>query len=77
MKEITQKTFDYEEEILQNIDESKVLPDVIKVKKYGSCYKKQGIPFIFQILTLRKHRKKIKIFKLFGIKVYTRIKQNF
>ena len=71
MKIAAQKTIDYEEEILQKIDESKVLPDVIKVKKYGSCYKKIGIPFIFQIKKYRKANYKIKQILLFNFVIFS------
>lgn len=71
MAEFARITSEYEEEVLKNIDETKVLPNVLKVKKYGSCYKKQGIPFIFQILTIKKKNKKYKKIKLLNIPIIT------
>ena len=67
MHQLTDKTRQYEESILNNIDENLVLPDVIDVKKNGACYKKVGIPFIFEILSYRKLGKKVKVLKLFNI----------
>ena len=67
MHQLTDKTRQYEESILNNIDENLVLPDVIDVKKNGACYKKVGIPFIFEILSYRKSGRKVKVLKLFNI----------
>lgn len=50
-------------------DEKAVLPDVLRVKKYGAYYKKQGIPYIFEILTYRKANDKIKEIRLFNIRI--------
>ena len=69
MKEMERQTREYEEKILEEIDESEVLPEVIEVKKYGYCYKRQGIPFVFEIQRQIKHGEKYKIIKLFGIKI--------
>ena len=66
---ITNITSDYEEKILENIDEKAVLPDVLKVKKYGAYYKRQGIPYIFEILTYRKNKDKIKEIRLFNFRI--------
>lgn len=71
---ITRQTSEYEEKILSEIDETKVLPQVVTVKKHGVCYKKQGIPFIFQILLCKRQGKKIKIFKLFNIEIFSKLK---
>lgn len=49
--------------------------DISKIIKYGELYKKQGIPFIFQILSYKKSGHKTKIFKLFGISIYKYIKK--
>lgn len=46
--------------------------DLNDLIKYGYLYKKQGIPFIFQILSYKKSNKKIKVFKLFNIKILTK-----
>ena len=37
---------------------------------YGHLYKKQGIPFIFQVLSYKKSGYRIKVIKLFNIKVF-------
>lgn len=66
-KNIIQKTRDYEDFILENIDETKVFPIVLEVKKYGILYKKIGIPNILEILKYKKKNKKIKTIKFFGI----------
>ncbi len=44
--------------------------EIYEAAKYGYLYKKIGIPFIFQKLSFKKQGKKIKIFKLFGIKIF-------
>lgn len=38
--------------------------------RYGTCYKKLGIPFIFQILSYKKADSKIRVIKLFNIKIF-------
>ena len=70
MSMITEKTSKYEEKILSQINEKEVLPEVVLVKKYGTCYKKQGIPFIFQILSYKKSDSKRRVIKLFNIKIF-------
>ncbi len=74
MINMTNKTKEYEEYILENLDFNTVLPIVKNVYENGTCYKKQGIPFVFEILTYRKKQEKIKIIKLFNkeIKRYTK-----
>lgn len=69
MKEMERQTREYEEKILEEIDESEVLPEVLKVKKHGYYYKKQGIPFVFEIQKQIKHGERYRIIKLFGIKI--------
>lgn len=59
-------TRDFEEKILSNIKESDVFPEVIDVRDNGVCYKTQGIPFLFEILTYRKGNVKYKLVKLFN-----------
>ena len=71
MRAMVEKTRTYEEKILASINENEVLPDVLEVIKFGALYRKQGIPYIFQILTYKKYNKKIKIIKLFNIKILT------
>ena len=39
--------------------------------RYGLFYKKQGIPFIFEILSYKKQTSKIRIFKVFNIKIFS------
>lgn len=67
---MTQKTRLYEEEILSKINVEEVFPVVLKIKKEGYCYKKIGIPFIFQVFTTRKAGRKYKTIKLFNIKIF-------
>ena len=74
MGEASLKTLLYEEKILEDIDENKVLPEVLDAKKYGACYKKQGIPFVFELLTYRKGQDKIKIIKLFNLPMFKFLK---
>lgn len=70
MRVYTQKTSEYEEKILANISASEVLEDVLKTKKEGICYKKQGIPYIFQVLSFQKSNSRKKIIKLFNIEIF-------
>ena len=69
-----ENTMRLENEILKNIDRNIVSKDVTDVIDNGVVYKKQGIPYIFQILSYKKSDKKIKIFKLFTITVYKHVK---
>ena len=64
------KTKKYEEQILKNLTEEDLSQDVYTVKKYGACYKKQGIPFVFQILKYIKGDKKYSLIKIFGILIF-------
>lgn len=64
-----EKTRQYEEKILEKIDEKTILENVLKVKNNGVCYKTKGIPFIFEIQVLRRKGKKIKVLKIFNIKL--------
>ena len=43
---------------------------------FGNLYKIQGIPLVFQIFSYKKGLKKIKIFKLFNIKIFSYVKNN-
>ena len=43
--------------------------------KYGHLYKKQGIPFVFQVLSYKKLGKKAKVFKLFNIEIFKKFKK--
>lgn len=69
MQQIGRQTKKYEEKILQEINESEVLPEVIKIKKYGYCCKRRGIPFVFEVLKYIKSEQYYKVIKLFGIKI--------
>ena len=69
MRVFVEKTKAYEEKILDNIDESKVLPIVSEVKNQGINYAKIGIPNVFVLEKWRKRNKKIKIIKLFNIQI--------
>ncbi len=60
-------TREYENKILTNLDFNTVFPIVKNVYENGVCYKKKGIPFIFEILSYRKGNKKYKKYKLFNI----------
>lgn len=67
---MTSKTKEHEYQILKNADFESMLPVVKEVFENGYCYKRQGIPFIFEILTYRIPEKRVKIFKLFNIKIF-------
>lgn len=76
MEKYTQMTREYEEEILNNIDPQKVFPEVIEVKENGVLYKRQGLPYIVEVQKYRKLAHKIKILKIFNIKVFKWIKRS-
>lgn len=62
---ITNKNF-IKEEI------KKIHPNELEIyTSDGALYKKRGIPFIFQVLSYKKMHQKVKIIKLFNIKIYT------
>ena len=63
-------TRENEEKLLKNLDTKKVLPEVIDVAKNGACYKKQGLPFVLEMLTYKKGFEKHKIIKVFNIPVF-------
>ena len=69
MRVFVEKTKAYEEKILDNIDETNVLPIVSEVKNQGINYAKIGIPNVFVLEKWRKRNKKIKIIKLFNIQI--------
>ena len=69
MSMIAEKTSKYEETILSQLNEKEVLPEVVLVKKYGTCYKKQGIPYIFQVLSYKRINCRRRVIKLFNIKI--------
>ncbi|MGN1152815.1 MAG: glycosyltransferase family 2 protein [Candidatus Gastranaerophilaceae bacterium] len=68
--EYDRKTRDFEEKILANIDKNDVYLDVIYTREYGNIYKKQGIPYIFEIVSYRKNSLKTKFIKLFNIPIF-------
>lgn len=69
MKLYTDQTREHEEKILEQVNEKEVFKDVVAIKEQGLFYKKQGIPFIFEILSHRKGNTKTKFIKIFGIQV--------
>lgn len=75
MDSMYNKTFEYELNILQNIDKEGLLIDTDNILKNGICYKKRGVPFIFEIYTYKRGFDKIKHIKLFSIKIAEYIKK--
>lgn len=69
----TLKTRQYEDIIIKDINRDEIFPDVINTIKYGSCYNRFGIPFIFEIISCQRSTEKVKIFKLFNIKIAEKI----
>ncbi len=57
MYSITDRTMEYEQYILENLDDKNLIIDKECILKNGILYKKQGIPFIFEVLTYRKYNK--------------------
>lgn len=68
-KAITDKTRNYEKNILKTIPNSNLTPEIKDVIRNGYLYKKQGIPFVFEILTYKKDNIKLKKVKFLGIKI--------
>ena len=71
MKILSDNTLSLEIDIQKNIDRSAVFQDVIDTIDNGVLYKKQGIPFIFEIVTIKKGMFKVKTIKLFNISIFT------
>ena len=75
IKIITEKTLEYEQKILENVDFKKVKDDVREVYQKGAFIRKVGIPFIFEVLKYKKYNKDIKkleskkYIKIFGIEI--------
>lgn len=67
MKIAADNTLKLEKEILKNIDRSIVSKNVIDIIDTNVLYKKQGIPFVFQIVSWKNALYKIKQIKLFNI----------
>ncbi len=68
ISEYAGKTFEYELNLLKRIDTNKVLPEVKNVIKYHCVLtKREGIPYIFEILTYKNKSNKYKEIKLFNI----------
>ena len=66
----TEKTLEYEKKLVKSLKTTKYIdPIVFEIHNYGFCYKKQGIPYIFEILSYKKEVKKTKIIKFFNIKI--------
>lgn len=75
MIKITEKTLEYEEKLVKSLKSNKYIdPIVFEIHHYGLCYKKQGIPFVFEIVSYKKETKKTKILKIFNIKIFTIIR---
>ncbi len=68
-KAISDKTRNYEKNILSHIQNSNMTPEINDVITNGYLYKKQGIPLVFEILTYKKEKVKIKKIKFLGIKI--------
>ena len=60
MLSYSEKTILYEEKIINYLDKSSVFPEVFDTLKKGAVYKKQGIPFVFEIVKLMKSAKKVR-----------------
>ncbi len=72
---ISNKTREYEQRVLENIDLSKCLPEVKRVFKNGALYKHINVPFIFELLKYKNFSDKRLIVKLFGKVVYQKTKK--
>jgi len=64
------KTISFEEKIIKQADKDFIFPEVFDIIKNGVTYKKQGIPFVFEIVKIKKSSKKIRQIKLFNIKIF-------
>ena len=67
---LTDKTMEHEELVLENLDDKNTIIDVERIRQYGVLYKKQGIPFVFELLTYKRINNKVKVIKILGKKIY-------
>lgn len=65
MQEYQRRTENFEEKILKNSKIKKYK----NYAKYGILTKKQGIPFVFELLTHKKENKKTKFLKIFNLNI--------
>lgn len=70
MYSLTDKTMEYEQLVLENLDDKNTIIDVERIRQYGVLYKKQGIPFVFELLTYKRINNKVKVIKILGKKIY-------
>ena len=67
----TNKTLEYEEKLVNSLNRTKDINSIVfEIHKYGYLYKKQGIPFVFQILSYKKFSKKTRLIKLFNLMIF-------
>jgi alpha-1,3-rhamnosyltransferase len=69
IQKLARNNLTLELDIQNKINRNDVNDDVLKVIDEGVLYKKQGIPFLFEILTIKKGVNKIKKIKLFNIPI--------
>lgn len=69
MIDMTNQTKENEWDVLENIKLEETLPIVKKIQKAGFCFKRQGIPFVCEILTYKKRDIRRKELWIFGIKI--------
>ncbi len=78
IQKYSQMTRNWENKIIQELDLSNCRKDVQDVIKNGAIYKKNGIPYIFEILKYKKYHTGREItkkeIKLFNIKIFTKIR---
>lgn len=70
MYNVTGKTKIYEENLLSKIPDSELSQSILKIKKHGALIAKHGIPNILELCTFVKSIYKIKVLKVFNIKIY-------
>lgn len=70
MLEIYRKTEAFENEVvLPNLDFNSVPNEIKNVYREGALLKRQGLPFVFEILTHRRYKERIKEIKLFNLTI--------
>ncbi len=71
MNEYKEKTRKYEEEILNKVNDNEIRDEVLQVKRYGVLYKRQGLPYIFEVQSYIKSGKKVKKIKFLNITLFS------
>lgn len=70
MREMGLNTLALEIEIQNKVDKSLINEDALNCIKNGVIYKKIGVPFLFEVVTIKKGMDKIRVVKVFNIEIF-------